>query len=1526
MDENPDQDRATGIDFSPELARVGTSGDPVVRVAFDRPMTVARSGPDAAEGLLDMTRIVLENVGAGLISGGRASFGAELVAGRHALPFTDGPAFVLEVAEGTVAAGSIEVGHGSRAARDKTLLKAFEIEFSPALRLDNVLETLGEAQRLFEDPRWTAIAELLSRVAKPGRDSDPGFWGRLAQDGPTVLMDFVRRRLAAGGLDLGVILLSGVRGRVLESGSNGLPEMRLAFSGEIRLLNRVGYPFADVELPDAVIPAIHADLDRLISRAPLASGRLQAGRAVTADLAGSMLALLSSARLKLSLDVTPPRLEVDVTAVDRTRLAARLALPASCRLKGELDVRRDRDGWDIEAERVSLLFLQHGGKALTVRLRGHLDSDPVARSNALPGNVRATLSGALIEGSVLPYIEASLQGTHPLSKGAMAIQTRLVDIALGGGVTGSWERGRLNLALAPDGMSFRLALGPTEPSVVRRARFEWSIGGTGTLSGSVMQNAHGGLQARLDGNVLVRAALSGRITPIPELRLDDGTLGGTVAAEVRLDLGAEISRPGEGSGFWVIPSGRLAATLHDSEVTIADKRVTLPQGTRIEGAWREGRIGPKGVKDMALDLSWNLGGGRLLLHGHDRSVSLLSSDLRQGALTVLPGPGGRLMFGGDRRGLYGVRFFNALLSPSEDPQQLLEILESDDALRRVVAALEVFNPDLASLLARFRDWVLQARRGLRAEGIERPGDAVPMNRIARILSMVLVGDASLETRIVPLMRRVTEGQGLDRAVAGAILREVFDGGRVGYEIEAALRWLDLVLSPGEPLSPMPSLPPHEMPLVEQHREALSHVPSGTELCRALRSGHVGSRLLKRLLPFATDLTLAQLDALIETDITDAARDRFRHVARIKRKVARVEEWDARSLPARALFVASFLGEAVGPLPALGDTDPHWPPPCGLGARDAAVLIQTGLAEGHQGLQSQINNRMLLELARSRPGDFLREVLVEMGGFVPRVLSGVLYAFLNQDQDELVSPLDLAALCEDKLGFPVPRRRDFMAGGRRARESYYEALSEVAHRVFDDAAPYLARRAWIHEDRHPLPTIASDRRDVARLERVAQEAILAADERGGEVRFEARASVSRKAARAAYEQAFAACRAFLQACPAGFERGWLKDFWARNEEALKVLSVVRNVQQDVDDVRRWFYVVSGVSHDLPEQRLIEAVVEALYADSDDGRAVAADPLTRMLIDPEEGHYDFTIVSCMGVITDGEKGKELVDAYHRLTERRGVRIIRAHTGLFRPLEHNAAAIIQAIRKVRGPWGILGYSQGCANALMAEQFLLGGTPVQQRSLEGLTCRNFIFSAGNGSAHGTSGAQKFFRAMVDGEILLKHYQAEYSREGIELALRAFRTIMDSRLFINSLGGACSLSLERARMLHRDGQVVPHVPTSTFRGRTTPQEIPEALEYLYFIHRALSPNQDCDSQVASDDAVAHARRVCNPWTRVLEAAEIPSRVQRAHHWTPITAEVEIVTTDRDRERAVYMAPKDRLVGPWVEVNARFGRIARKGG
>ena len=46
-----------------------------------------------------------------------------------------------------------------------------------------------------------------------------------------------------------------------------------------------------------------------------------------------------------------------------------------------------------------------------------------------------------------------------------------------------------------------------------------------------------------------------------------------------------------------------------------------------------------------------------------------------------------------------------------------------------------------------------------------------------------------------------------------------------------------------------------------------------------------------------------------------------------------------------------------------------------------------------------------------------------------------------------------------------------------------------------------------------------------------------------------------------------------------------------------------------------------------------------------------------------------------------------------------------------------------------------------------------------------------------------------------------------------------------------------------------------------------------------------------------------------------------AHHWSPLSEEVEFVRTKRDVQQASFECAKDRHIFPFVDVNARFGII-----
>ena len=76
--------------------------------------------------------------------------------------------------------------------------------------------------------------------------------------------------------------------------------------------------------------------------------------------------------------------------------------------------------------------------------------------------------------------------------------------------------------------------------------------------------------------------------------------------------------------------------------------------------------------------------------------------------------------------------------------------------------------------------------------------------------------------------------------------------------------------------------------------------------------------------------------------------------------------------------------------------------------------------------------------------------------------------------------------------------------------------------------------------------------------------------------------------------------------------------------------------------------------------------------------------------------------------GKKGLELQDAILRLERERGVKTIRADTGTARSIDYNATKIEEAVEianKLKRPYGLVGYSQGCANEFNFESMMFSG-----------------------------------------------------------------------------------------------------------------------------------------------------------------------------------------------------------------------------
>jgi len=1428
--------------------------------------------------------------------------------GTYLLPLGSGPPCQLEVLPGTRAFVRFDV-----ADEDGPQLQSADLHFSPPVMLHNVAQTLGQVHELTAD-------RLLARL-RPLRPRLPGWINEIGG-------------LALGSADVAAtVKLEHIEARSAP-GRRG-PVLRFAFSGHVRWFDQVEVPFDRVTLPATVLPVPWAALERLVSEHPLATAELADPLEDPLGLVAAFAAMLGELEGQLDLEVQPPPLQVATQTIDGDRLALGLQVPSTLGGRVALEGRME-DGrlLRLRAEELTLRATDGPGE-LRARLDARVALDLEGDLDATPWPERVAVEADLdLAPSTLPGIDLELSSRQSLGKGISALPLRLEAVSLEGGVSLRADHSGLDLE-------------PTRPANLSgrfdsRERFELRRAGTGfggSFSDGALQvtlRAEPGGRWEIRGGLGTRVAgvLTSRFTPIPELNLHQGLVQGELDATVELGLNGELRLDAESGEFEADLAGsRGAAGLERFEVDVDGRRLTLPPGTRVAGRLICGTLSAAGPGAFALDAQWDLRGRPCLLHHGDLAVSLLSPELRRGNLVLHLDGQGKLSFSGQKDGFYGVRYFNALLNPAADPGYLQELLRSDDAVAHVVAALETFNPELAERLTDLQALWRAGQAILAREGIHEPGDFIPRAAMTRIFSRMLTGDDRLRDRLVPLVKGATEGQGLDLPTAKQLLQQELGDFDIDYEVSFALNWLDLVLSPAEVLDPPRVEEELPLDLDPLHAPGRAGLPSAAEIYRVVGQGAVDEAWAERLAELAPRLTRRQLGYVLERATfgrwPGRAMSRLRYVYDLKGRIEEIAEgYGGVEFALQPLFIAGFLGEAVGPLPGInveaaeGDAaDDAWPPEHALGPEEIAHLLRAGLAWGRQDTQTQINNRLLLELMRRQPADLTRQVLIELGHQSPRALSGVLYAFLAQDQDQMAEPLDLVELLQEKLELPVPRQVDFMAGGRRARDSYYEALSRLADAIIAESGPYLSTKLYLQAVRRPVAPELAVEPPLEKLEQRAREAVARADELAAGCSFDGKRGGPRARSRQAYRRAFQACAGLLEREPRAFQLPWLKDFWLRNEEALKVLSVVRGYQEDRDDDRRWLAVQSGRESVDDEQDLLETVVHVLFWNESHQRALLADPLVRLLIDPEPGQLDFSIISCMGVITEGKDGAELEHAYDRLARREGVRIIRAHTGTARTLEYNARRIIESIQSCETPFGLVGYSQGCANALLAETMLHTGTPDEAALLDRLVCRNLLFSAANGSAHGTCGMLKFRRAMVLGERYLKHYQAMMSREAVEAVLSALKGVLDSRLFIAVLGGADSLTYERARVLHRDGQFLDRVPTSYTRAVATAEIIPETLEYLFYMLREQTGGGDQDTQVLITDAVGHATRVRNDYTAVLERCDMGSLPQFSHHWSPLTREVELVTTERDRERAAYQSPKDRLVWPWVQVNARFGRI-----
>jgi hypothetical protein len=1509
----------------------------------------------------------------GLLERLRAGIALALSPGNYDLSIFDGETLPAQVLPDCACHLMLAAGTPDEDEDDLRMLTAVELAFDKPLILGNILAILARLQSRFQDHE---VTDLLNRLTTTIADQTGitdlkslglQVAGRLASFVGDWLPPGLARELhpakwkgTAENLlhDAATVRLERISGHPVKRGDRWVLELR--FTGEWDFMGQVKVPFRHVRVHRAILPAPHALLERLFSAQPLATAQTRGKTFPALDLAQQLGGMVESLRGRLTVRGEFPDLTVLAGMADEGQWKI------DTRLLGMVDVETGFHG-DVSPDRIALqiehLDIAWGDRR--IRAAGGFEgwtglADEVSHGDTAIGRcLESLISGEwsseklsfLVHATVLP--DSSLADSdvrwrysHPLLVGESDVRLQLRNVTVDGKVSarfgqafGGSEEKQLGLHFAAD-----TAVNEGSFVDVGRTRFEPSMP-FAHFTGSLDSTATGAYEVRLAGSSDFQLRTETGIDAFPELNLDDCIATTRARAEIALD-GVVRLTPRRSSPFeadFKGTTGRMV--VHEAEATMDGRLLRLPPGSRFVSTIHDGLIAGSGLGRASIRVAWDLLGTSPVLRHQDRYVMLFVLPLCQGELDVHISPAGGISVSGREGGLYDARFFNALINPADELDRWLEILDSDEAVDRVLASIEVFSPEAVTWLRRIRSFVRRGQRIAEEEGIEQPADGLPAHRLARLAARMVFGDVKAEKRLLPLIMGVIEGNGPDVAEIKRVIADYFPEHDYEFEVDRGLRLASRILSPAAPMPPRQIRQGTALAETPHYLERYASLPDANTLYATVDSSaplpRGFSAAVATMAPYLSITQLAYVLGKKRTDWDQSALARLQHVQELKQRVRDISQgYGGVAYAPQAMAIAFFLADTIRRSRQLGKTRSgardfaqenerlrsHCDiPDVLLGPGDVAALLHAGLASAWSGRAVQLNQRLLLEMVFEQPASYLRDVLVELGINDARVLTTGLNALLDLPQQAMREPLDLAARFSERMGFEFPRLGDFLAGGRRANHSYFEALAKTADQVLTMAEPYRALKFYLQEARRPLPRPERKTAGRRQLWEQLEAAIAKADRAGKRCDFGNLDEGPRKRAEAAYRRAFECGKKLLKAQPRAFHEPLFKEFWARNHEALTILSVVRNAQEDVDQVRHWLRT-RGHRRSVPrdEQSLIDLVIDSLYYFPADRERVRLDPLVRLLLDPPEGHYNFTIVSAMGVITGGAKGTELEEAYGRLEERRGVRVVRADTASGRSLEYNAQRIIEAVRTAATPWGYIGYSQGCANGLMAENLLMGGTPEQRRLLDGLVCRNLLFSAFNASAHGTCGDEKFLDAMVYLDNFIAHYQARFSSRAIQTALRSVRLALDSQPAMLSMLGSRSLSQWGVLGLHLGGQFKATAPTSTMRGIVEPDNLPEALEWLANVLSKQVEHDHHDTQVTIDDALGHSILARTPQLELLEGCDMGALVQRIHHWSPLKKDTEFVTTDRDRKQAIYESPKDRHVFPWVDVNARFGLISRK--
>jgi hypothetical protein len=811
-----------------------------------------------------------------------------------------------------------------------------------------------------------------------------------------------------------------------------------------------------------------------------------------------------------------------------------------------------------------------------------------------------------------------------------------------------------------------------------------------------------------------------------------GVIGGSIKAHLRPErtnlssvstVGPNVFNPLEAYEI-DFSTTSLSVKMKEFSTMLGHRRVMFPAESTFQFRVIESVVDMGFEGKTTCDLSWDFQGLSPILQvttdgqspvnappENKVQVALLISPLRQGRFSLSVSSVGGISITkaatsrDDKEGLYDWKFFNAIVSPDDESfNRIWDVIHDRRTVEKLLQILKLINVELFNIARYIVEQVWRAKEIFDKEGVKDPKHAIPMYKMARLVSLFLTGDVDKVDRVLPIVKRVVDGDGLDTVQVKDLLREHLDFYDTwAPEIDRMVRWAAVAFGPVA--SSQPYVEDHVCPLAElpKNKALFANIPSAKELYERLLDkpqlplDTPFSNLVASVAPY---LSFKQVQWILETRSTNdwQASDlrRIRYVFSIKRKVKEIaESYGGLSFLPQSFLLSVLLGEATrtshrvvrkvqscpvkppraslesklasrsvgvdknrrssgsstarsisslrststltrlrtrknGPverplaqLPegtelqgsssSMGssrfviESSFHFPKEevtyelgdSLLGPQDVAILLQAGLTSVMKSSSVvQLNQRMLLDLIGSQPKSFAVAVLAELGS-APRSLTSSLMALLELDQTAFKPEhkIDVHSLLES--WFPelkIPRRDDHMAGGRWARQSYYDALFSVATRILEDTQTYMAlrnhlQRVRIFKEDEPLPqprSMFKDDEDGLNLSRThaisskfaslverATSLIAEADSLGQSLlpSLLDDADVTKKTqgysrAVALYNEAFVACAAVIAVDKHAFHNTWFGNFYKRNYDALMIKSMYDNVMDNTDRVRYW----------------------------------------------------------------------------------------------------------------------------------------------------------------------------------------------------------------------------------------------------------------------------------------------------------------------------------------------------------------------